>query len=109
DAVAPAHRGWRARAVARELVRGAGLASEQLARICYHVPFCKMARKAHFHVRKCDLEDTGKPWDATAEEQRGGARFKEQVDASLVASSRIGNVSTGSLSLSLAGLLETQA
>ncbi len=109
DALAGAYRGWKDRAMLREIVRDGGLASEQLARICYHVPFCKMARKAHLHVRKCDLDDTGVPWDATAEEQRGVASFKDQVEASLVACSRIGNVYTGSLYLSLAGLLETQA
>src|SRR3954464_9875093 len=35
EAVAAAYRGWRARAVARELVRGGGMVSERLARICY--------------------------------------------------------------------------
>ena len=109
DALAAAYRGWKDRAMVREIVRDNDLASEQLARICYHVPFCKMARKAHLHVRKCDLDDTGAPWDVTAEETRGAASFKEQVDASLAACSRIGNVYTGSLYLSLAGLLETQA
>lgn len=109
DALAGAYRGWKQKAIAREIVRDGDLASEQLARICYHVPFCKMARKAHLHVRKCDLEDTQSPWDAAAEEQRGAASFKEQVEASLPACSRIGNVYTGSLYLSLAGLLESQA
>src|SRR5258705_12856165 len=44
DAVATAYRGWRSRAIDREVIHhGVGtLASERLARIRYHVPFCKM-------------------------------------------------------------------
>jgi hydroxymethylglutaryl-CoA synthase len=108
DAVATAYRGWRQRAVARELVRG-DHASEQLARICYHVPFCKMARKAHAQVRRCDLEDNRTPWDAATEEQHAAASFATQVEPSLPLCSRIGNIYTGSLYLGLAGLLDAQA
>ena len=61
------------------------------------------------HLRRCDLEDTQEPWDATAEEQHAAASFQHQVEPSLAACARIGNVYTGSLYLSLAGLLETQA
>lgn len=109
DAVSAAYRGWRSRAVAREVIRGDGMASERLARICYHVPFCKMARKAHLQVRRCDLEDAGAAWDAAAEETRGAASFREQVEPSLGLCARIGNIYTGSLYLGLAGLLDTQA
>ena len=70
DALAGAYRGWKQRAVARELVRGDGLVSERLARICYHVPFCKMARKAHVQLRRCDLDDRGEPSDAAEEAAR---------------------------------------
>lgn len=108
DAVSTAYRGWRQRALARELVRGE-LPSEALARICYHVPFCKMAKKAHSQVRRCDLEDAHTPWDAGVEETRGAASFKAQVDPSLPLCSRIGNIYTGSLYLGLAGLLDAQA
>ena len=108
DAVATAYRGWRGRAVARELVRGAGLASEQLARICYHVPFCKMAKKAHLHLRRCDVEDAGGTWDAAGED-RAAAMFRDQVEPSLALCARIGNIYTGSLYLGLAGLLHAQA
>ncbi|HEX8108283.1 MAG TPA: hydroxymethylglutaryl-CoA synthase [Kofleriaceae bacterium] len=108
DAVATAYRGWRGRAVARERVRGAGLASEQLARICYHVPFCKMAKKAHLHVRRCDVEDAGGAWDPAAED-RAAAAFRDQVEPSLGLCARIGNIYTGSLYLGLAGLLHAQA
>jgi len=109
DAVSAAYRGWRTRAIQREVIRGVGMASERLARICYHVPFCKMARKAHLQVRRCDLEDAGAPWDASAEETRGVASFREQVEPSLGLCARIGNIYTGSLYLGLAGLLDAQA
>lgn len=110
DAVATAYRGWKARAIERGLVRaGAGEnASEQLARICYHVPFCKMARKAHMQVRKSESEDAGVAWDPAAE-QAGLASFRSQVDPSLGLCARVGNVYTGSLYLGLAGLLHGQA
>jgi hydroxymethylglutaryl-CoA synthase len=109
DALGDAYRGWKQRAIARELVRDSELVSEKLARICYHVPFCKMAKKAHLHLRRCDLEDMRRPWDAAAEDQQAALSFKLQVEPSLTACSRIGNVYTGSLYLSLAGLLDTQA
>ncbi|TMQ12481.1 MAG: hydroxymethylglutaryl-CoA synthase family protein [Deltaproteobacteria bacterium] len=109
DAVATAYRGWRRRAAVRDVIRGDGLVSERLARICYHVPFCKMARKAHLQVRRCDLDDAGAPWDVGAEEARGAAAFREQVEPSLGLCARIGNIYTGSLYLGLAGLLHAQA
>lgn len=109
DAVATAYRGWKVRAIERGLVRaGAELASEQLTRVCYHVPFCKMAKKAHLHVRKSELEDAGTAWDP-ATEAAAVASFKSQVDPSLTLCARIGNVYTGSLYLGLAGLLQAQA
>ncbi|HEU0035971.1 MAG TPA: hydroxymethylglutaryl-CoA synthase family protein [Kofleriaceae bacterium] len=109
DALAIAYRGWKRRALDRALVRPGSPASEQLARICYHVPFCKMARKAHAHVRRCDLEDAQAPWDVAAEDARAAAMFRDQVEPSLALCARIGNVYTGSLYLALAGLLDAQA
>lgn len=104
DAVAVAYRGWRARAVERGLVT-ADHASAQLARLCYHVPFCKMARKAHLHVRRCDAEDAGAPFDEAAAE----AAYAAQVAPSLALCARVGNIYTGSLYLGLAGLLDAEA
>ena len=49
------------------------------------------------------------PWDSAVEEQQATTSFREQVEPSLVACSRVGNVYTGSLYLSLAGLLDMQA
>jgi hydroxymethylglutaryl-CoA synthase len=109
DAVATAYRGWRRRAVERDAVRDGGLVSERLTRICYHVPFCKMARKAHQHVRRCDLEDAGAPWDVAVEEARAEAAFRTQVEPGLGVCSRVGNIYTGSLYLGLAGLLHSDA
>jgi hydroxymethylglutaryl-CoA synthase len=117
EAVAGAYRAWRERAVAHGFVRAAADAasspgSEQLARIVYHAPFCKMARKAHAHLRKCELEEiTKSPLDAAAlarEEAEGAASFERQVASSLLLASRIGNTYTGSVYLGLASLLHAE-
>ena len=84
DAVADAYAGWQAAAAAHDL-------SPVLARVCYHAPFCKMAKKAH----------TGLGFDE--------ASFDAAVAPSLALCARIGNVYTGSLYLGLAGLLHAQA
>lgn len=84
DAAADAYAGWRAAAAARDV-------STDLARICYHVPFCKMAKKAHLHLGFDE------------------ASFETQVAPSLVLCARVGNIYTGSLYLGLAGLLDVQA
>jgi hydroxymethylglutaryl-CoA synthase len=109
DAIAVAYRGWKAAAIERGIIRGDRMVSEQLMRICYHVPFCKMAKKAHLQVRRCDLVDAADPWDAAIEEARGAQSFLEQVEPSLELCSRVGNIYTGSLYLGLAGLLDAQA
>jgi hydroxymethylglutaryl-CoA synthase len=113
EAVSGSYRGWRTRAVGQDLIRSGTLPSEQLARIAYHVPFCKMAKKAHAQVRRCDLEDgTGHAIDAAAEVEeapRAAASFEAQVAPSLLLSARVGNIYTGSLYLSVAGLLYKEA
>jgi hydroxymethylglutaryl-CoA synthase len=102
DALGGAYRMWRERARAKGLVRAdEGIASEQLARIAYHVPFCKMAKKAHVHLRACDLADGG----SEGEDERSAASFDAQVASSLALASRIGNTYTASLYLGLASLL----
>lgn len=82
DALGVAYAGWHERASRRGI--------EKLDRICYHVPFCKMAKKAHTHLF-------------------GATSYDTQVAPSLVLNARVGNVYTGSLYLALAGLLSTQA
>jgi hydroxymethylglutaryl-CoA synthase len=98
DAVAGAYRMWRARAVEGGIVTADRPASEQLARIAYHVPFCKMAKKAHLRVRACDLGD--------GEDEAGNASFEAQVAPSLALPSRIGNTYTASLYFGLASMLQ---
>jgi hydroxymethylglutaryl-CoA synthase len=111
EALSDAYRGWRARAESREIVRRgvAALPSEQLARIAYHVPFCKMAKKAHGRLRRCDLDDVVGAFDESREEREAAASFDAQVASSLTLCSRVGNVYTGSLYLGLAGMLHADA
>jgi hydroxymethylglutaryl-CoA synthase len=114
EALSSAYRGWRERALAHEVVRwGPSLPGEQLARVLYHVPFCKMARKAHTQLRLCDLEDMPNAPATTAEarEERAKAAssYEAQVASSLGLNARIGNVYTASLYLALAGLLHGEA
>ncbi|WP_434381851.1 hydroxymethylglutaryl-CoA synthase family protein [Melittangium boletus] len=114
DALSGAYRGWRERALAHEVVRwGDSLPSEQLARILYHVPFCKMARKAHTQLRLCDLEAAPATQNATAAEREEAAKstasYDAQVASSLSVNARIGNVYTASLYLALTGLMSAEA
>lgn len=67
--------------------------SDRFAALAYHVPYGKMARKAHAKVRALD-------GDATPDES-----FDRLVGASLVLPSEVGNIYTGSLYLALASLL----
>jgi hydroxymethylglutaryl-CoA synthase len=110
DSVSGAYRGWRQLALERELIRaGGGLPSEELARVLYHVPFCKMAKKAHAQVRRCDFEDAQLTYDEKQEAPRDNASFQAQVASSLGLCARVGNIYTGSLYLGLMGLLHTEA
>jgi hydroxymethylglutaryl-CoA synthase len=111
DALSGAYRGWRERALAHEVVRWSdSLPGEQLARILYHVPFCKMARKAHTQLRLCDLEDAPGTQASTPAAREEAAKssfsYEAQVASSLGLNARIGNVYTASLYLALAGLLQ---
>lgn len=113
DALSGAYRGWRERAMAHEVVRwGDKLPGEQLARILYHVPFCKMARKAHTQLRLCDLEDApgGRDSAPAAREEvaKSSASYEAQVASCLGLNARVGNVYTASLYLALAGLLHAE-
>lgn len=109
DALSTAYRGWRSLALEAGMLAPGGLPSEQLARVLYHVPFCKMAKKAHEQLRKCDLEDFGSEADKAAEAARGPESFSRQVSSSLALCARVGNVYTGSLYLGLLGLLHGEA
>ena len=97
DALEGAYDAWRA--VAAE----EGLSEEPLARRCYHVPYGKLARKAHRHLGV--IEGRGEGRSEEAEE----ASFELEVAPSLVLPSQIGNIYTGSLYLALASLLWKEA
>jgi len=74
--------------------------SKELARRAYHVPYGKMAKKAHRHLMT-QLE--GKS------EAEADASYTLEVGASLRMPSQIGNIYTGSLYLALASLLDAEA
>lgn len=113
DAVAGAYRMWRDHAAEHGIVRPeARLASEQLARIVYHVPFCKMAQKAHLHLRRCDLLDRmGRMRDKeppAIDDPDALASFERQVAPSLALPARVGNTYTAALYFGLASLLHKE-
>lgn len=89
DALAGAYGEWR---------RDEAAAAEPLARTCYHVPYGKMARKAHRHRKMIDGLD----------EAAADATFASEVAASLLLPAQIGNVYTGSLYVALASLLHAE-
>lgn len=89
DALAGAYEEWRR-------LDGGG---EPLARTCYHVPYGKMARKAHRHRRMMD----------GLSEEAADESFAVEVEPSLELPARIGNIYTGSLYLALASLLNAEA
>ncbi len=72
---------------------------EPLARTCYHVPYGKMARKAHRTRRGID----------GLSEAEADATFRAEVEPSLGFSAQVGNVYTASLYMALASLLHSEA
>jgi hydroxymethylglutaryl-CoA synthase len=93
DALAGAYEAW------QELSREAGYHPDSIVRRCYHVPYGKMAKKAHRHCMQLD----GKT------EAEADASYADQVAVSLRLPSQVGNIYTGSLYLALASLLEGEA
>jgi hydroxymethylglutaryl-CoA synthase len=89
DALAGAYGEWR---------RGESPGDEPLARTCYHVPYGKMARKAHRHRQAID----------GVGEQAADESFAVEVERSLDLPARVGNIYTGSLYLALASLLHAE-
>ena len=92
DALAGSYGEW------RELSREAGN-HDAIARRCYHVPYGKMAKKAHRHIM--GLEGMS--------ESEADLSYNGEVATSLRMPSQIGNIYTGSLYLALASLLEAEA
>jgi hydroxymethylglutaryl-CoA synthase len=89
DALGGAYAAW------REAVP----AGAPLARTCYHVPYGKMAFKAHRHRKMID----------GLAEAEADASFAVEVAPSLRFSTEVGNIYTGSLYLALASLLDAEA
>jgi len=77
----------------------AGYDARTLARRCYHVPYGKMAKKAHRHLKQRE----------GLSEAEADASYEVEVASSLVLPSQVGNVYTGSLYLALASLLDAEA
>jgi hydroxymethylglutaryl-CoA synthase len=69
--------------------------ANDFAALAYHVPYGKMAKKAHRQLRA--LENDPSP----------DASFEAQVAASLALPAQVGNIYTGSLYLALTSLLST--
>ena len=93
DALAGAYEGF------KDVSREAGYHPDSLVRRCYHVPYGKMAKKAHRHVMQIE----GKT------EAQADSSYTEQVASSLRMPSQVGNIYTGSLYLALTSLLEAEA
>jgi len=74
---------------------GEGSYSDRFAALVYHVPYGKMSRKAHRHVRTLDGD------------KEPDASFDRLVGPSLVLPSQVGNIYTGSMYLALASLLSS--
>jgi hydroxymethylglutaryl-CoA synthase len=92
DALAGAYGAWKEASAASDL-------HAPLARRCYHVPYGKMARKAHRHARQLD----------GLSEAEADATFATEVAPSLALPAEVGNVYTGSLYFALASLLRAEA
>lgn len=73
--------------------------ADRLVRTCYHVPYGKMAKKAH--ARRCQIDGL--------DEAAADASYEREVEPSLRLPSQVGNIYTGSLYLALLSLLHHQA
>lgn len=91
DALAGAYAEWRA--------LHPDIAADPLVRTCYHVPYGKMARKAH--QRRCQIDGL--------DEAAADASYMREVEPSLRLPAQVGNIYTGSLYLALLSLLHHEA
>ena len=92
DALEGAYKAWQETA---GNAGGEGYSSDRFAALVYHVPYGKMSRKAHRHVRTLDGD------------KEPDASFERLVGPSLVLPSQVGNIYTGSMYLALASLLSS--
>lgn len=72
--------------------------------IIYHMPFPKMAHKAHQHLIEVEYENT------TSEEKNNifKSSFSEMVEPGLLGAREVGNIYTGSVYMGLVSLLENE-
>ena len=96
DALAGAYAEWRG---VNGETGGPASESDRLVRTCYHVPYGKMARKAH--QRRCQIDGL--------DEAAADASYQREVEPSLRLPSQVGNIYTGSLYLALLSLLHHEA
>jgi hydroxymethylglutaryl-CoA synthase len=83
----------------RQIAAARGQGESDVVRRCYHVPYGKMARKAHRHLAALRGLD----------EAEADASYAREVASSLRFPSVVGNVYTGSLYLALASMLDADA
>jgi len=81
-----------------DYARRSGRSFEDFARFCYHLPFTKMAEKAHFRLAR-----------AVAQREHSAEELHEQIADSLVYNRIIGNTYAASLYVALTSLLENSA
>jgi hydroxymethylglutaryl-CoA synthase len=78
-------------------VAGGSPSLERFASLSYHVPYPKMAKKAHEALR------------TLAQDASSKTAFEEQIKPGLILPERVGNIYTGSMYLSLLSLLTHDA
>lgn len=83
----------------QQIQRDHATARDRLVRTCYHVPYGKMAKKAH--QRRCAIDGLS---EADADRS-----YQQEVESSLRLPSQVGNIYTGSLYLALLSLLHHEA
>ena len=88
-------------------VRGVTPSSLDLAAMVYHVPYGKLALKAHRHLRAFEAAHPSASSDVArlTSDDEGATTFAERVAPGLVLPRQVGNVYTGSLYLALASTL----
>lgn len=91
---------------ARE-VRGGTARTTDFAAVAYHVPYGKIALKAHRHLRSYETENATSSRDLArlGNEESSMSSYEECVAPGLVLPRQIGNIYTGALYLALASTL----
>ena len=81
-----------------------GKYSDELSALLYHAPFVKMAQKAHLRLLETDFDQTFVK--DSPEFQLATLDYQNKVAPWLELNSRVGNIYTGSVFLSLLGFLQ---